>query len=298
MPASAIVLVASLAACSASGGTPIASTAGPSHTAATPVPTPPATLWPSVVALPTALPATMNYDQALPLFAYNGAKLLDLNVLSSENNSGATVEEITFSGAAGETVQAYLILPAGNGPFPAVLFEHGAGGSSETFLAEATSLAQERRIAGLVVSRPTGLDNAGDDTIETILQVREMRRALDLLASQPQVDKSRLGYLGHSQGSIYGLTLLSVEPRIKTAALMAVVPGSPALDIAAAHVIAPTVLLQFGSQDGYYTKTTAEALAGLIAATHKVSWYDAGHSLNSEAMTERAAWLTAQLGAK
>src|ERR1700690_2416247 len=167
-----------------------------------------------------------------------------------------------------------------------------AGGPRDEFVTEATALAGQHHIAGLLVTRPTTLDNGSNDTVELALQVREMRRALDLLAAQPQVDPARLGYVGHSMGAILGVSLLAVEPRIKTAALMAPVPGQIGLEVSPSHVTAPTVLFQYGSLDSLYTKDDADHLAALVPATHTVSWYDAGHGLNDAAQTDRAAWLT------
>ena len=285
-----IIGLGALAACSSAGVTPAAS--GGNST-----PTTVATPWPSVIALPTELPEQITWDQLLPLFAYDGAGPLDLAIVSSETDDGARIEDITFTGAAGETIEAFLILPEGSGPFPAVLFEHGAGGDRYGFLYDATQLAQQQHIVGLAVSRPTGLDNDTNDRIEMILQVREMRRALDLLASLPQVDKSRLGYVGFSQGAVYGMSLCAAETRLKTAVLAAAVPGMWDIELTAPHVTVPSVLLQFGTQDGYYTHETAEALAALIPATKQVTWYEAPHNLNSAATADRATWLAQKLGA-
>ena len=286
LPAVALILVGSMSACTSSGATPAA-----------PTPTP----WPSVVALPAILPDEMTYAQMLPLFSYNGGQPLNVTVAStqvatSKDHATATVKDITYIGAAGDTIEAYLILPEGSGPFPAVLFEHWSIGSREDFLPEAIILAQRHHIAGIVPTRPTLTD--GEDRSEMVLQVREMRRALDLLEAQPEVDRTRLGFVGHSLGAIYGTSLLAVDTRIKTAALMAVLPYDLYDDITAPHVTVPSILLQFGTQDDLYTKETAESFAALIPAKKKVTWYDYEHSLGPDATAERETWLTQKLGAK
>jgi dienelactone hydrolase len=312
----ALIIAGTLSACSATGSGPSTSatqgrptstgaTPGAPATATNPTPAATATPWPTVVALPTTLPMPLTFEEMEPLFAYNGSLPLGMQVVASEDYKGATVQEITYAGAAGETIEAYLILPAGQGPFPAVLFEPGTGGTRDTFRAEALLLAQNRHIAGLLPTRPTGLDNGDDDKIEAILQVREMRRDLDLLSAQPQVDPSRLGYQGWSLGAMYGTILLPVEPRIKTASLMSTVPNiqpeSAVMAIMARHIKTPTLLMQFGLHDSYYTKAEADAFAALIPAAHRVSWINAGHDLSDDAgtsVTERAAWLADQLAAK
>jgi predicted esterase len=299
----ALIVAASIAACSSSDRTPTvpsvpSSTAVSVVTASPIVSTAPGSPSPDVFALPTTLPLPMTYDQIVPLLLYDTSPAFDITVGSTRHDSGTTIEDITYTGAAHESIQAYLILPDGPGPFPAVLYEHGQGGDRGEFFAEASALAQQRHIAGLTVSRPGGLDDGSDDHVEMLLQVREMRRALDLLQAQPQVDKARLGYVGWSQGAIDGVTLLSIETRVRTAVLMAVVPGFDDADTTAPHVTLPSVLLQFGTQDDFSTKVSAEGFASTIPATHKVSWYDAPHELNDAATADRAAWLTAKLGAK
>lgn len=43
----------------------------------------------------------------------------------------------------------------------------------------------------------------------------ELRRALDLLCTLPEVDGERLGFIGHSAGGFLGAFLMYVDPRIK-----------------------------------------------------------------------------------
>jgi uncharacterized protein len=308
-----VAVVAAVSACGAttssspSPAAPIASSAI-SHVASE-VPTVSATPTPQprVVELPTQLPDGLTFEQALPLFAYRGDRPFDVVVRGTQANaSGTTVKDISYVGAAGEAVDAYLITPGAYsmegvpavGPFPGVLYVHGSGGSRVDFMYEATRVAEHQNMVGLVISRPVA-SFAADQATSAILDVREIRRALDLLASLADVDATRLGYVGHSMGAILGTVALSVDSRVKAAALMAVVPsyGSPSLDLAAfaPHITAPTVLLQFGTEDGYYTRDQGDRFAALIPATHSVVWYEAPHSLNAAAMFERDGWLATQL---
>ena len=263
-----------------------------------PTMTPPPTPWPNVIHLPAQLPASPTYEQILPLFAYAGDQPFATFEGASTKAVGATVEDVIFVGAAGEPVEAYLILPDGNGPVPGVLYEHGSNGSRADFLAEATAVAGQQHIAGLVVTQPDW--GMFDDALtETIYQVREMRRALDFLASQPQVNPARLGYVGHSLGAILGSVLLSVDSRVKAAVMMCVVPGYglPSLDLSifAPRIASGTLLFQFGRDDSYYTQDEANGFAALVPTTKKVNWYNAGHVLNAAARADRAAWLADQL---
>ncbi len=295
-----VVLSGVTAACESSSATatsavPDARPAGTQALTITPVPT----AWPSVIGLPYAdMPKSPTYEQTLPLFAYQGDRPFDMVASVKSTTVGATVEDVIFVGAAGEPVEAYLVLPDGDGPFPAVLYEHGSNGSRNDFLPEATAVAQQQHIAGLVVTQPdwTMFDDA---LTETIYQVREMRRALDFLASVPKVNTTRLGYVGHSLGAILGTVLLSVDSRVKAAVMMSDVPGYglPSLDLSlyAPHITSGTVLFQFGRDDSYYTQDEANGFAALVPTTKTVTWYDAGHVLNDAARADRAAWLSQQL---
>ena len=44
--------------------------------------------------------------------------------------------------------------------------------------------------------------------------VKDFRRSVDYLETRPDIDKSRLGYYGHSWGGIYGAIIPAVEDRL------------------------------------------------------------------------------------
>jgi cephalosporin-C deacetylase-like acetyl esterase len=48
----------------------------------------------------------------------------------------------------------------------------------------------------------------------------DLRRAVDLMLSRSDVDKSRIAYVGHSYGAMLGGILTAVEKRIKTFVLL------------------------------------------------------------------------------
>jgi uncharacterized protein len=305
--AGVLMLAVTIGACGSTAATPVVATPVPPEVPTmTVAPTP----WPSVVELPTEMADHPTFEQILPLLAYRGDRPFGVVVNGTQvNASGATVADITYVGAAGEAVDAYLMLPGkepgASGPaaggLPGILYVHGSGGSRVEFMYEATRVAEQQHMVGLVISRPIATFDA-DPLTSALLDVREIRRALDLLAAQPEVDPARLGYVGFSMGAILGTVALPADRRVKAATLMSVVPsyGLPDLNLRlfAPHVTTPTVLLQFGSDDSYYTRAEAESFAALMPATHKVVWYEAGHALNAAAMMERDAWLAERLSAE
>lgn len=113
-----------------------------------------------------------------------------------------TEEEVTYpSGAV--TLAAALVLPQGEGPFPAVVILQGSGDSDRSNLwarAWAEGLAQ-RGIAALLTDkrgcgrsdgdwRTVGFDALADDAIAGV----------ELLRRWPAIDGARIGLLGLSQG--------------------------------------------------------------------------------------------------
>ncbi len=223
--------------------------------------------------------------QLIAPFAYPSAVPLNMAQVRVENlDGGAKVESITFSGAAGDTVEAYLIVPGGSGPFPGVLFEHGADGDREQLRAYGVAVAQNQHFVALVVSRPTTSRGT------TALAVREIRRALDVLQSQPEVDRSKLGYVGISDGARLGIIMTAADNRLRAAVFMSA--GGPDVSTFAPYATVPNSLFQFGTQDAYMTSVDdANALAALIPGQRKIVWYDAPHELNDQARADGAAWL-------
>jgi pimeloyl-ACP methyl ester carboxylesterase len=56
------------------------------------------------------------------------------------------------------------------------------------------------------------------------------------------------------------------------------------------------LLLQSGRQDDLVPQRDAERLHAVVADPKTILWYDAGHSLNTEAARDRLVWLQQRLG--
>src|ERR1700721_570869 len=78
--------------------------------------------------------AQESYDQLLHHWDYDHDTPLNIKQGGIEERDGVTIYDISFSSPVGErstavgpnggTVASYLIVPAGPGPFPAVIFGH------------------------------------------------------------------------------------------------------------------------------------------------------------------------------
>src|SRR5690349_14690241 len=144
--------------------------------------------------------------------------------VKSEQRGDVTVRDITFSSAPGRETKAYLVVPKGNGPFAGILWVHWLGeekSNRNQFLDEAVELAPKGTVSLLVDamwSEPEwfGKRIPEKDYENSIRQVIELRRALDLLLSQANVDKTRIGFVGHDYGAMYGMLMAGVDQRVST----------------------------------------------------------------------------------
>ncbi|MGH9765327.1 MAG: alpha/beta hydrolase family protein, partial [Blastocatellia bacterium] len=130
-------------------------------------------------------------------------------------------------------VTAYLVVPPGKGPFPAVVYGHwcmpGSDKKNRTeFLDEAIVLAHSGVISLLpdhVTVHPGFVeDNTPLNDNQTAVEVQQdvnLRRGVDLLIARGDVDASRIAYVGHSCDATAGGFLSGIERRFKAFVIMA-----------------------------------------------------------------------------
>ena len=269
------------------------------------------------------------------MFAYDGRKPADVVVGATEARGSAIITDLTYQTLAGTRRAAYLVTPskATGEPGPAILFVHwyeppNPTSSRREFLPEAIELAGEGVTSLLVDTMWSDPDwftrrDPENDLGHSIAQVKELRRALDILASRPGVDPSRVFYVGHDFGAMYGALVAGVDAaRLKGFVFMAgtrsfsdwfllwpkrddavradviqrLAPLDPTRHLAKAGAL--PVLFQFATRDKFVTKAAAEALVASAIGPKEVRWYDAEHALNADAARDRLAWLRARLPAK
>lgn len=236
-----------------------------------------------------------------------------------------TLRNLTYLDVSNRRVEATFVLPPGAGPHPAVLFVHWLDPDSTSngrtqFLPDALALAR-RGVASLLVDTPwsdPGWFLARDpskDSASSQLLVRNLGRALDVLAALDRVDKGRLAYAGHDFGAMYGATLAGVDRRpvawvyiagtdryaewftlarkLDAPAREKVFATFKALDpVEHIGAAAPApVLFQFGSKDRFVTRQQADALVAAAKSPKEAKFYECGHEMNREAMDDRVAWL-------
>ena len=180
---------------------------------------------------PAAAPASAPAPEAH--FAYDPKAPLDAVTTGVETRGDVVIQDLTYASPKGGRVPAYLVVPAGRGPFAAVLWGHWYWENSpmksrREFLDEAVVLARSGVVSLLTdgpVARPgyvpdrTPLNTKQFDDL--VQQVVDMRRGADLLLARPEVDPRRLAYVGHSYNAAVGAILAGVDRRLKAFVLMA-----------------------------------------------------------------------------
>lgn len=299
--------------------------------ALTPTALPTSTPFPASTLAPTSIPNDLIYEQAVHLFDYPTDIPFEIKEISAtQDEDGVTVYDIIYTahdpeyGSGKGWTVAYLVRPAGEGPFAGILFMHWLGGgiTRAEFLDEAKLLARQGVVSLLINGTfPWGKrpHDGESDRQQVIEQVIELRRAIDFLIAQPDVDPQRLAYVGHDYGGIYGGVLSGVEKRIKAYVLMTA-PGNfsdwsidyflpkstdealyreqmavvePMLYVP--HANPAALLFQFSSSDNFVPEEDAQEFFNTASSPKEIKWYYTSHRLDLAAQTDRIAWLTTQL---
>ncbi len=169
-----------------------------------------------------------------PLYDYDAKQPLESTETLLYERDGIKVFDISYASPRGDRVTAYLVMPAGKGPFAGLVFGHWGPGNRTEFLPEATLYA-EAGAASLLVDYPwvrpapwrrnlQNVANAEGDHETYVQAVVDLRRGIDLLSARPGVDPNRIAYVGHSYGAQWGAILSAVDDRVKAAVLLGGVP--------------------------------------------------------------------------
>ncbi len=266
--------------------------------------------------------ALFNYDASLPL---------GVRVKEVEKRLGATVLDLTFDALTGKDVAAYVVTPEGKGPFAGVLWVHWLGEPETTnrtqFLNEAVNLASKGVVSVLIDAMWSTAVNPDwfgkrvpeEDYGNSIRQVIALRRALDLLISQPGVDKSRIGLVGHDYGGMYSMMMAGVDQRLRAQVYVAVVPSlndwaflGPQPKSKAAYLRQNAMLeltdylsqvksvpafLQFGTKDVYVSRVDSGLIANALGTKNR-KFYETDHAMTlPEIAADRDAFLLKELAA-
>jgi len=281
----------------------------------------------------TITPTSINYDEAASLFEYDKESPVAITENSVQQEDGFTLYDIHYPSPKGGDVPAYLLIPDGAGPFAAILLMHGSSGSRASLLSFAKDLAPTGAVV-LTVSGPAArtpnrdwIHFTAQDRDEQIQLIIDLRRAVDLLTQHPNVDASRIGYVGYSYGAAMGGLLAGVEPRVKAYGLMvgdgglvnhftddgkpvggfetvpavmreewlnAMEPIEPIHFIG--HASASWLYFQNAHYDSSVSEADALAYQDAGSLPKRVQWYDSGHGLPAVAYVDMVNWLAERIG--
>lgn len=171
-----------------------------------------------------------------------------VTVVGHERRTGFRVEKLSIDNEVGAMIPALLLVPDGEGPFPAILFCHWHAGQftlgKEELWQNVPGGDEQRGEAlarrGYVVlaidayafgeragTGPGGPKERGGEEQSSLsklnlwqgrslwgMMVRDDRIALDVLSSRPEVDPRRIGATGISMGSSRSWWLAALDERI------------------------------------------------------------------------------------
>ncbi len=222
-------------------------------------------------------PHYFDYDQSAPFPVTE-------KPYGTEN--GVQITTVTFPSliqtpyAVNNTVTAYLFVPPGPGPHPAMVVLHEFNPSSTKsgfLLCRAIVRAQ---VEALMVVEPYSLNrtpspnNRNDthilsgnvpDMVGALSQiVFDARRGLDYLARRPDVDPSRMGIAGISLGGVMSGVVAGVDPRVKV--VLTLVGGADFPKDIWDGVLTRPIRRQI-LQSGYTYETYSAAMAPIDSST-------------------------------
>jgi len=180
-----------------------------------------------------------EFESLKRMYIYDRKQSLDVQEKLLHERDQVKVYDLTYASPKGGRVTAYLVVPAGKGPFAGLVFGHWGPGNRTEFLPEATLYARAGAVSLLVDypwvrpapwrKRLKEADDPETDHQAFVQAVIDLRRGIDLLAARPDVDPKRLAYVGHSYGAQWGAILSAVDDRLKGVVLMGGIPDQAAI---------------------------------------------------------------------
>ena len=268
-------------------------------------------------------------------FSYDRSVALDVRQQDSSVIGQTVVRNISYASPKGGRVPGYLVRPRDRGPFAGIVFVHWGQGNRSEFVAEALALA-DRGVESLLIDAPfnrldnpnrtrTGPEEERDEYIQLVIDVR---RGIDVLLSQPDVDSARIGYVGHSLGATWGGVVAGVDHRVKALVLMGGLPTLTDFDFPdpiiqqqasgrpqsardanlramtpinpirfVGHSSPAHVFFQWATFDRYISRRAAQRYFEAAGEPKQQRWYDSSHEFNDRrAQSDRDDFLAANLG--
>ena len=275
----------------------------------------------------------------LSLFTYERRASLDIRDSLAFSERGVSIHRVSFVSPKGGRATALLHVPhdsirATKGKLPGIVMLHGAPGDAWGMGGVAIPVVRQGAIV-LVLDAPFArrdknnpLSFTPSDSVDQVQLLVDLQRAVDLLVARPDIDTSRLGYVGVSYGAAIGAAFAGIERRIDAYALMVGDAGIAAHFTQADGTRAPRlphlsedqwcrwfaameplssarfisraaparVLFLWGKQDRAVPPYLAEQLYRAAGEPKEARWYDSGHALPPVAYLDMIDWMAKQIG--
>lgn len=249
----------------------------------------------------------------------------EVRVLGKRVQDGLESQLLVVQTPFGYRRMAELFRPEQGEALAAILYVHwyepeSHNSNRHQFVEEAKELVRGGAACLLIETLWSDMDfflkrTQAEDAQNSIEEVVNLRRAMDLLLSQPGVDPARFAYVGHDFGGMYGVLAGSLDQRPTHYVLMAATPRFPdwylylprlegeareafiqemrAIDpITHVSNLSPAaIFFQFGTDDPHVPKERAEEFFASAAEPKTMRWYKSGHGLNDFATADRKEWL-------
>jgi len=256
----------------------------------------------------------------------------DVRVLVKRTQDGIESQLLVIQTPFGYRRVAEMFKPEGEGLFPAILYVHwyepeSLSSHRTQFEEEAREMAKSGAITVSIETLWSDRDfflkrTQEEDGPNSVEEVVNLRRAIDLLLSQSNVDPQRFAFVGHDFGGMYGVVAGSLDRRPTHYVVMAATARFPDWYLylpklegetreafiremaeidPIVHIpnLSPAeVFCQFATDDFHVPKARAEEFFAAAGDPKEMRWYQAGHGLNEDATHDRNAWLKEKLALK
>ena len=253
----------------------------------------------------------------------------DIRLIGNRAQDGIENQLLVIQTPFGYRRVGEYFLPPTEEPFAAILYIHwyeppSPNSNRSQFAEEAKEMARSGAACLLIETLWSDPDfflkrTQAEDVQNSIEEVTNIRRAIDLLLSRPGVDTGRFALVGHDFGGMYGVLAGSLDQRPTHYVVMAATPRfpdwylySPQLEgqareelirqfspldpIAQIPNLSPApILFQFGTDDPHVPKDRALEFYEAAHQTKEIKWYASGHGLNADAAADRKKWLKENL---
>ncbi|MBC7878494.1 MAG: alpha/beta fold hydrolase [Anaerolineales bacterium] len=184
----------------------------------------PFTQTPTIIPSPTQLPYLM-YPYTIAGLRERQFIGGEIRILQIQIQAETYTQYLIDYPSDGLTITGVLQIPAGDGPFPVIVMNHGFSNRSEYVSGDGTDRAAQYLVERGYITiasdfRSWGGSDIGYSFFHTGL-VADVMNLIASLSSIPQADVSRIGMWGHSMGGGITTKILTLESPVRAAVLYA-----------------------------------------------------------------------------